>query len=670
MSVSMLDNISYLGKKADNVRSLFNTIDEMVAFNENYLPDIYECNVVEDGNRYRYNRSNIVDENLGKWRLVESGGSANLIDYYKKNEVENLLLGYQPKENGKGLSTNDFTTLEKEKLAGLENYNDDAVMEHIANSEQAIADIQSAMGNATLTTTAQNISEAINEVKTNCDSATSALGERVTKNESDIAILNGDKTVSGSVAKKVATCLTDAKSYTDQKISEMASEQAVVCDEKPSYSGGITTYIKNGVPETTDEENIWFYYTTDGQLMQTIWITGIETTIVSAGSVDFSDLVSKSKDVVSNYTGDEADVSKVPNLGAMKELETKLQTDIDNKISGDEIYDGLDNTSTTSALSANQGRVLNEAVNTKLNKTFSGDDIANKVLKTDSLGNVVLGTHDEALDATSTNSVQNKVIKTELDKKFDVAQSVDKAGYVAVIGEDGNMTFSEPTTLGGKAEVVAYTNDEYPDLTNVDLALDKILAKIYYKNPEITSFSISPATTEYEIGTVIPANTITFSWAVNKDIKSQALTDCTVAIDDRSATYGSELKNTKTFVLTVSDGENVVTASKKISFLNKAYWGSSVEPDEYNSAFILGLVNNKLISSSKGDYTMSVGAGEYGYFAVPTTMKFTTIWVNGFQADVNEVATVSFTNASGYTSTYTILKTSQSALGSFTATVK
>ena len=422
--------------------------------------------------------------------------------------------------------------------------------------------------------------------------------------------------------------------------------------------------------ETTDEENIWFYYTTDGQLMQTIWITGIETTIVSAGGVDFDDLVSKSKDVVSNYTGDEADVSKVPNLGAMKELETKLQTDIDNKISGDEIYDGLDNTSTTSALSANQGRVLNEAVNTKLNKTFSGDDIANKVLKTDSLGNVVLGTHDEALDATSTNSVQNKVIKTELDKKFDVAQSVDKAGYVAVIGEDGNMTFSEPTTLGGKAEVVAYTNDEYPDLTNVDLALDKILAKIYYENPEITSFSISPATTEYEIGTVIPTDTITFSWAVNKDVKSQALTDCTVAIDDRSATYGSELKNTKTFVLTVSDGENVVTASKKISFLNKAYWGSSVEPDEYNSAFILGLVNNKLISSSKGDYTMSVGAGEYGYFAVPTTMKFTTIWVNGFQADVNEVATVSFTNASGHTSTYTILKTSQSALGSFTATVK
>lgn len=669
MSISLLDNFDLRAKKPDTNRQLFNTIAEMAAFNENYLPDVYECNVVEDGNRYRYNRSNIVDENLGKWRLVESGGSSSLIDYYKKTETDTLLEGYVAKEDGKGLSTNDYTTLEKEKLASLENYNDDVVMEHITNSEQAITDIQSAMGNATLTTTAQNLSEAINEVKTNCDSATSALGERVTKNESDITILNGDKTVSGSVAKKVATCLTDAKSYTDQKIAEMSSEQAIVCDEKPSYSGGITTFIKDGVPETTDEENIWFYYTVDGQLMQTIWITGVETTIVSAGGVDFDDLVSKSKDVVSNYTGDEADVSKVPNLSAMKELETKLQTDIDSKISGDEIYDGLDNTSTTSALSANQGRVLNEAVNTKLNKTFSGDDIANKVLKTDSLGNVVLGTHDEALDATSTNSVQNKAIKTELDKKFDVAQSVDKAGYVAVIGEDGNMTFSEPTTLGGKAEVVAYTNDEYPDLTNVDLALDKILAKIYYEPLKITSFTCNVADT-HEIGTTL--TDIVFSWAYSKEIKTQTLTDCTIVVDDRETTVAT-LQNTKSYVLTASDGSGneggITTAIKKISFLYPIYYGCCAE-GEYNNDFILALENKKLTASNKMSYNFNCGSGEYAYFATPTSMKVTSAWVNGFQSSVEEVAVVSHTNASGHVSSYTISRFSNSGLGSFVAEVK
>ena len=89
MAVSILDNWDYRGKKPDFTRNLFQTVDEMVAFSENYLPPVYECNVVENGNRYRYNVSNIEDPILGKWRLVEpSGGAMDLIDYYKKTEVD------------------------------------------------------------------------------------------------------------------------------------------------------------------------------------------------------------------------------------------------------------------------------------------------------------------------------------------------------------------------------------------------------------------------------------------------------------------------------------------------------------------------------------------------------------------------------------------------------
>ena len=674
MAISLLDNIA-IKKKSPNVeRDLFATIADMAAYNENYLPDVFECNVIEDGNRYRYNRTNIVDETLGRWRVVESSGGAELIDYYKKTEIDELLGKKVSIEDGKGLSTNDYTTVEKEKLASLENYDDSAIREHITNSEQVINNIQTSIGAETLATTAQTIKGAINEVKTNAEAASTTLDTRVKVNEDAIAVINGDSTVTGSIKKSAATTLRDAKSYTDQKIEEMSSNQAIVCDEKPSYMDGTTTYIKDGMPQTTDEENIWFYYEADGKLMQTIWITGIETTIVSAGGVNFEDFVSKTKDIASTYEGDEADTDKIPNIAAMQALEALLKTDINARVKITDIYDGLDNASATVPLSANQGKVLNEKADTKLDKTFVGDDVANKHLVTDSLGNIALGEYDSALDPTSANAVQNKVIKAEFEKKFDKTQDIVNAGKVLTVGEDGNIAFSEPTALGSTAEKVAYANDAYPDLTNVGITLNKILAKIYYEEPKITSFTMTPATDVYEIGTVIPANTIEFSWAVNKEIKSQALTDCTVAADDRSATYEAELKNTKTFVLTVSDGSGspggVATASKKISFLNKGYWGSSAIPGEYNSEFILGLTNNKFISSNKGDYNFNVGAGEYGYFAVPSTMKFTTIWVNGFQADVEEVATVSFTNASGHTSTYTILKTSQSALGSFTATVK
>ena len=671
MAISLLDNIA-IKKKSPNVeRDLFATIADMAAYNENYLPDVFECNVIEDGNRYRYNRTNIVDETLGRWRVVESGGGAELIDYYKKTEIDELLGKKVSVEDGKGLSTNDYTTVEKEKLASLENYDDSAVREHITNSEQAISDIQTSIGAETLATTAQTVKGAINEVKTNAEAASTALDARVKVNEDAIAVINGDSAVTGSIKKSAATTLRDAKSYTDQKIEEMSSNQAIVCDEKPSYMDGTTTYIKDGVPQTTDEENIWFYYEADGKLMQTIWITGIETTIVSAGGVNFEDFVSKTKDIASTYEGDEADTDKIPNIAAMHALEALLRTDINTRVKITDIYDGLDNSSAAVPLSANQGRMLSEKVDTKLDKTFAGDEVANKHLITDSMGNVALGEYDDALNETSANAVQNKIIKAEFEKKFDKIQDIANAGKVLTVGEDGNMTFSESTALGSTAEKVSYENDVYfTDVTNLKQAVDKILAKIYYEEPKITSFTMIPSTDVYEIGTVIPANTIEFSWAVNKEIKSQALTDCTVAADDRSATYGAELKNTKTFVLTVSDGEKAATASKKISFLNKGYWGSAAIPGEYNSEFILGLTNNKFISSNKGDYNFNVGAGEYGYFAVPSTMKFTTIWVNGFQADVEEAATVSFTNASGHTSTYTILKTSQSALGSFTATVK
>lgn len=59
-------------------------------------------------------------------------GSANLKDYYKKTEVDNKLTQKVDKIEGKSLSTNDYTTEEKEKLASLENYNDEEIKNSIS----------------------------------------------------------------------------------------------------------------------------------------------------------------------------------------------------------------------------------------------------------------------------------------------------------------------------------------------------------------------------------------------------------------------------------------------------------------------------------------------------------------------------------------------------------
>lgn len=523
--ISILSGFDYRGQLPNFSRDIFNSVDEMVAFNENYLPDIFIANVIENGKTYKYQRSNSLDESLGRWRELEGGGSADLSAFYTRAETDTLLENKVDKEIGKTLTTNDFSDVYR---------------------------------------------------------------DLVDSNKTELEILNGDETVDGSVNKKVKVCLSDSKTYTDEQIQLMKKSGAIVCDDKPTYADGTITYIKDGETKTTDNLGSWFYYTEDEKLKQTIWIadddgTINEKTVVSAGGINFSEFVSKINDVVSDYSGDETEISKIPDLQSMKALETKLQSKIDNKL--------------------------------------------------------------------------------------DSVQDLSKVGYVPIVGEDGNITFKDNSVLGGNAETVTYNNTDYPELTNVDSALDKILSKIYYIEPKITSFTITPSATEYEIGTVV--DDLQFNWSLNKDIVSQSLTDCTITVDDRSATYSESLKNTKTFTLTISDGEKSATSSKTIKFLNKAYWGSAEEPADYDSAFILGLSSNKLSSGKNGTYSMTVGNGQYGYLALPTSFgTVTSCWIGGFEVSLSNCGSIAFTNASGNTSSYTIYKTERSGLGSISMEIK
>lgn len=59
--------------------------------------------------------------------------AADFSDYYNKKAVDNLLLNKVDKVNGKQLSTNDYTTAEKNKLASLSNY-DDAPLQDKVNA--------------------------------------------------------------------------------------------------------------------------------------------------------------------------------------------------------------------------------------------------------------------------------------------------------------------------------------------------------------------------------------------------------------------------------------------------------------------------------------------------------------------------------------------------------
>lgn len=66
------------------------------------------------------------------------GGTVDLSNYYTKPETNTLVSTKVDKVEGKQLSTEDYTTEEKTKLAGLENYDDSTVKSDIAANTEAI----------------------------------------------------------------------------------------------------------------------------------------------------------------------------------------------------------------------------------------------------------------------------------------------------------------------------------------------------------------------------------------------------------------------------------------------------------------------------------------------------------------------------------------------------
>lgn len=219
------------------------------------------------------------------------------------------------------------------------------------------------------------------------------------------------------------------------------------------------------------------------------------------------------------------------------------------------------------------------------------------------------------------------------------------------------------------AEKITYSNEKYEHLTDVGLVLDNLLEKVYYVKPSC-SLTAVPAGGTFETGTVISAP-IVFNWEVNKDIIMQTLTDCSIENENiRTATYNENITEDKTFILSISDGENEATSSISYKFVDNIFWGSNIIPLEYDSNFISSLANKKLTKSIKGTYSFDTNKDEYGFWAIPNDMEISTVWIGGFEVTVDYIDTIYYTNSQGYTREYNIYKTTKAGLGSFSAEIK
>ena len=257
----------------------------------------------------------------------------------------------------------------------------------------------------------------------------------------------------------------------------------------------------------------------------------------------------------------------------------------------------------------------------------------------------------------------------EKSKEF-ISQKQDKLkganNQIVSFDEEGNVISKD---FSEDAEKITYSNEKYNQFTNVNSVLNNLLEKVYYVKPTC-SLSASVDGGVFEMGAVISAP-IVFNWEINKDIVAQSITDCVLENENvRTVTYNEDITEDRIFILSVSDNENEATDSISYKFMNNVFWGASATPSTYDSDFINSLTNKKLTNTAKGTYSFETNEDEYGFWAVPSDIEISTVWIGGFEVTVDYIDTISYENSQGYTRDYNIYRTTKSGLGIFSAEIR
>lgn len=233
-----------------------------------------------------------------------------------------------------------------------------------------------------------------------------------------------------------------------------------------------------------------------------------------------------------------------------------------------------------------------------------------------------IGTEEEWLKEISSTfddtEIQEAIttIQNDLNNKLDAKQDVANAGKILKISDTGEIVFENiGAASGNDAENVAYENSEHSDWDNVEKALDGIISKVYYVEPQILTFVANPVGGVFEIGTSVTAPT--FTWSYNKDMISQTLSNITLGdVTDRAATYTSNITADITFTLTANDGEKSVNKAISYTFVSPYYVGVSTT-DTLDEAGIKGLTKKVETKGTKSiDFITSQS---YMVFAYPSS---------------------------------------------------
>lgn len=226
----------------------------------------------------------------------------------------------------------------------------------------------------------------------------------------------------------------------------------------------------------------------------------------------------------------------------------------------------------------------------------------------------------------------------------------ETAGQVAALGE----RFTAFEENGGA--VGTYSRDQ----------IDAMFADLKYTPISISNFAVSPSSAE--IGSTV--NTVTLTWMRNKAATVQTINDEEIDATVLSKVLtGLSIKETQTWTIKATDEKgNTSPKSASITFMNGVYYGAAAEPSSYNSTFVKSLTRE--LASSHKSFSATAGEGQYLFYCYPSSRRAPTFTVGVLSGGFSKVATINFTNASGYAESYDIYKSDNANLGATSVAVQ
>lgn len=194
---------------------------------------------------------------------------------------------------------------------------------------------------------------------------------------------------------------------------------------------------------------------------------------------------------------------------------------------------------------------------------------------------------------------------------------------------------------------------ENAGVTNVEEALDKLL-----HTPTTVSFTYSAPPIQQK-GVILKSYQI--RWEFSKAVQSISMNEVALAITARSYTEEDDISADKTYKFVYSDGIESYNKDIPIRFYNGIYYGVSTSID-YNADLINSLTK-KLQTSNRIDFTVNAGAGQYIYYACPTSYGQPIFTINGLDVIYDKMIEFNFTNSNGHVEKYAIYRSTYAGLG-------